>query len=80
MPLVGAGAVLNRDRTFVISGIVCIAAIAWAYMLYLGWGMEKSMGMEYAFISDPPRIDLRGILTSQADSRRELHLLGLDGY
>jgi predicted metal-binding membrane protein len=41
-----ADAVLKRDRTFVISGIVCIAAIAWAYMLYLGWGMEKSMGME----------------------------------
>jgi hypothetical protein len=34
----------------------------------------------YAFTSDPPRIDLRGILTPQADSRREFHVLGLDGY
>jgi predicted metal-binding membrane protein len=39
-------AVLKRDRAFVISGMAIIAAIAWAYMLYLGWGMEKSMGME----------------------------------
>ena len=44
----GADAVLKRDRAIVISGIVCIAAISWAYMLYLGWGMDKSMGMEMA--------------------------------
>ena len=46
MAPVGADAVLKRDRTFVILGLACIAAISWAYMLYLGWGMEKSMGME----------------------------------
>lgn len=44
----GADAVLRRDRAFVVSGIACIAAIAWAYMLYLGWGMDNSMGMEMA--------------------------------
>lgn len=43
-----AEAVLRRDRAFVISGIVCIATIAWAYMLYLDRGMGTSMGMEMA--------------------------------
>ncbi len=40
--------VLKRDRALVISGIVCIAAISWAYMLYLAGGMGNSMGMEMA--------------------------------
>jgi len=41
-----ADAVLKRDRAFVITGMALIAVIAWAYTLYLGWGMDNSMGME----------------------------------
>lgn len=41
-----ADSVLKRDRAFVISGVACIAAIAWAYMVYLAKGMGNSAGME----------------------------------
>jgi len=37
-------AVFKRDRAIVISGIVGISVLAWAYMFYLAWGM-KSMDM-----------------------------------
>jgi predicted metal-binding membrane protein len=39
-------AVLKRDRAFVIAGLAGIAAIAWAYMIYLDQTMGKPMGME----------------------------------
>ena len=48
---------------------------------------EKGDGLHGVCISirsstrlPPPRIDLHGILPSQADSRREFHVLGLAGY
>ncbi len=33
-------AVLRRDRAIVLAGLLGIAALAWAYMLYLAWDME----------------------------------------
>ncbi len=38
--------VLKRDRAFTIASLAGIAAIAWAYMIYLDQAMGKSMGME----------------------------------
>jgi predicted metal-binding membrane protein len=40
-------AVLKRDRTIVVYGLVVISALAWAYMVYLAWDMEH-MNMEMA--------------------------------
>ena len=40
-------AVLKRDRTVVLGGLVGISALAWAYMVYLAWDMEQ-MDMEMA--------------------------------
>jgi|ETNmetMinimDraft_26_1059896.scaffolds.fasta_scaffold08844_4 predicted metal-binding membrane protein len=38
-------AVLKRDRTLVLTGIVAITALAWAYMVYLAWRMgDMDMG------------------------------------
>ncbi len=33
-------AVLRRDRAIVLAGLLGIAALAWAYMLYLAWDRE----------------------------------------
>ncbi len=33
-------AVLRRDRTIALAGLLGIAALAWAYMLDLAWDME----------------------------------------
>ncbi len=33
-------AVLRRDRAIVLAGLLGIAALAWAYMLYLAWKMK----------------------------------------
>ena len=44
-------AVLKRDRTVVVAGLVTIIALAWAYMLYLAWDMQRmdmGPGMEMA--------------------------------
>ena len=46
-------AVVRRDRSIVIAGLFAVAAIAWAYMLYLAWRMESmnmgtGIGMEMA--------------------------------
>ena len=39
-------ALLKRDRTIVVSGLVFISALAWAYIVYLAWDMKKmDMGM-----------------------------------
>ena len=32
---------LQRDRRLVVSGLVGTAALAWAYQLYMAWGMER---------------------------------------
>ena len=51
-PLEGA---LRRDRAIVLAGIVGVTALAWAYMFYLAWDMQRTMsagsmqmGMEMA--------------------------------
>lgn len=43
-------AVLKRDRAFVISGLVGVTVVAWAYMMHLARAMGKptGMGMEMA--------------------------------
>jgi predicted metal-binding membrane protein len=39
-------ALLKRDRTIVVSGLVAISALAWAYIVYLAWDMKQmDMGM-----------------------------------
>jgi predicted metal-binding membrane protein len=41
-------ALLRRDRVVVVSSLVCISALAWAYMGYLAWdmgNMDMSMAM-----------------------------------
>ena len=37
-------AVLRRDRTIVLSAIVAITALAWAYVLWLAANMDMGMG------------------------------------
>ena len=37
-------AALKKDRAVVIAGIVGVAVLAWAYMLYLAWDMSSAMG------------------------------------
>lgn len=40
-------AILRRDRRLVIAGLVAVAVLAWAYMLYLAWemgGMDMEAG------------------------------------
>ncbi len=49
--------VLKRDRTIVVSGLVVISVLAWAYMVYLAWDMEH-MNMEMAM----PRMQAWGAL------------------
>ena len=39
--------VLKRDRMIVLSGLLTVSALAWAYMVYLAWDMEH-MEMEMA--------------------------------
>jgi len=48
-------AALRRDRAIVLAGIVGVTALAWAYMFYLAWDMQRTMsagsmqmGMEMA--------------------------------
>lgn len=42
-------AVLRRDRIIVVSGLVSVSLLAWAYMGYLAWNMERmDMSMEMA--------------------------------
>ena len=31
---------LRRDRTIVLAGLTGVAALAWVYILYLGWDMR----------------------------------------
>ena len=39
-------AILKRDRVVVIAGVVAVAALAWAYMVYLGQSINgMDMGM-----------------------------------
>ncbi len=39
----------RRDRFIVILGLIAVAALAWAYMFYLAWGMNgMDMGAEMA--------------------------------
>jgi predicted metal-binding membrane protein len=39
-------ALLKRDRTLVVSGLVVISALAWVYLVYLAWDMKQmDMGM-----------------------------------
>lgn len=52
-------AVLKRDRIIVISGLACVAALSWVYMIYLAGGMQTlDTGMEMAM----PRMQFRGTL------------------
>src|SRR5689334_18125454 len=37
---------LRRDRAIVVIGIVAIAALSWAYMFYLSWGMNSGTTMD----------------------------------
>jgi predicted metal-binding membrane protein len=44
-------AILKRDRTVVIAGLVTIIVLSWAYMFYLAWDMQQmdmAIGMEMA--------------------------------
>ena len=37
-------AALKKDRAVVVAGIIGVAVLAWAYMLYLAWDMSSAMG------------------------------------
>jgi predicted metal-binding membrane protein len=37
-------ATLKKDRAVVVAGIIGVAVLAWAYMLYLAWDMSSAMG------------------------------------
>jgi predicted metal-binding membrane protein len=50
-------AVLKRDRTVVVTGLVGISVLAWAYIIYLAWNMEH-MDMEVAM----PQMQAWGVL------------------
>ncbi len=43
-------AVLKRDRTIVLSGLIFMSVLAWGYVFYQAWSM-KSMGMKDAEMS-----------------------------
>lgn len=52
-------AVLKRDRMVVLGSLLVISALAWAYMVYLAWGMkDMEMGMEMAM----PRMQVWGFI------------------
>jgi len=36
-------AVLKRDRAVVLAGVVAVVVLAWAYLFYLAWDMQRSM-------------------------------------
>jgi predicted metal-binding membrane protein len=54
-------AVLKRDRTVVVTGLVGISVLAWAYIIYLAWNMEH-MDMEVAM----PQMQAWGMVPSAA--------------
>jgi predicted metal-binding membrane protein len=37
--------VLKRDRAIVLLGLAVVAAVAWAYIVYFAWDMQRSMSM-----------------------------------
>jgi predicted metal-binding membrane protein len=39
-------AVLRRDRVIVLVGLIGVTILAWAYMLYLAWDMQRSMSVD----------------------------------
>jgi predicted metal-binding membrane protein len=39
-------AALRRDRAIVLAGIVGVTALAWAYMFYLAWDMQRGMSAD----------------------------------
>ncbi|MFQ6028729.1 MAG: DUF2182 domain-containing protein [Dehalococcoidia bacterium] len=39
-------AALRRDRLIVLAGIVGVAALAWIYLFYLAWDMQRSMSAD----------------------------------
>ncbi len=44
-------AILKKDKTFIVGGIVLIAAISWYYMVYLD-GVMKSMNMAFNHVCE----------------------------
>ena len=36
---------LRRDRAIVLVGLALVAALAWAYLVYLAWGVQQPVGM-----------------------------------
>ena len=36
--------ILKKDRALVLAGVVALIALAWAYMFYLAWDMQRGMG------------------------------------
>lgn len=38
--------VLKRDRAVVLSGLAMVAALAWAYIMYLAWDLQGSISMD----------------------------------
>jgi predicted metal-binding membrane protein len=52
-------AVVNRDRAFVLGGLVGITLLAWAYIGYLAWGMPT---MEGAMAMAMPQMQAWGVL------------------
>lgn len=39
-------AVLRRDRVIVLAGLIGVTVLAWAYMFYLAWDMQRSMSVD----------------------------------
>jgi predicted metal-binding membrane protein len=50
-------AVLKRDRAIILGGLVGISALAWVYMLYLAWNMQR---MDMAMEMTMPRMQAWG--------------------
>ena len=44
------GGGLQRDRWIVLSGLITISALAWAYLIYLAFEMDSAMSMEMAML------------------------------
>jgi len=38
-------ALLRRDRAVVLAGVVAVAALAWAYLFYLAWDMQRGVNL-----------------------------------
>ena len=36
-------AILRRDRAIVLVGVVGVSVLAWAYLFYLAWDMQRTM-------------------------------------